>query len=243
MPEGGALLIETSQRRFSDQGGDRTAPRPGRYVCLSVTDTGEGFTEEARQHAFEPFFTTKPAGRGTGLGLATIYGIATDADGDIRLYSEPGVGTTVRVYLPAADAVTAAAAAPGYGPAEIDGAGRTVLLVEDEVQLRVVTARILECHNYRVWAADSPHDALAMIHGDAEADLLLTDVVMPGMSGLQLAEQAAAVRPQLRHLFMSGFPRDLWERGEIDRDQPMLEKPFDSEQLLRKVSEALAQGD
>jgi signal transduction histidine kinase/CheY-like chemotaxis protein len=243
MPEGGTLLIETSQRRFSDQGGDGTAPRPGRYVCLSVTDTGEGFTEEARQHAFEPFFTTKPAGRGTGLGLATIYGIATDADGDIRLYSEPGVGTTVRVYLPAADAVTAAAAAPGYGPAEIDGAGRTVLLVEDEVQLRVVTARILECHNYRVWAADSPHDALAMIHGDAQADLLLTDVVMPGMSGLQLAEQAAAVRPQLRHLFMSGFPRDLWERGEIDRDQPMLEKPFDSEQLLRKVSEALAQGD
>jgi signal transduction histidine kinase len=243
MPDGGALLIETSQRQFSDQEGDQTAPRPGRYMCLSVTDTGTGFTEEARQHAFEPFFTTKPAGRGTGLGLATIYGIVTDADGDIRLYSERGVGATVRVYLPAADAATAAGADPAHGSAEIDGAGRTVLLVEDEPQLREVTARILERHNYRVRAADSPHHALAMIHGDAQADLLLTDVVMPGMSGLQLAEQAAAVRPQLRHLFMSGFPPGLWERGEIDQDLPIIEKPFDSEQLLRKVSEALTQGD
>jgi signal transduction histidine kinase/CheY-like chemotaxis protein len=242
MPDGGTLLIETSQRLFRDQEEDQTAPRPGRYMCLSVTDTGMGFTEEARQHAFEPFFTTKPAGRGTGLGLATIYGIVKDADGDILLYSEPGVGTTVRVYLPAADDAAAAAAAPAHGPAEVDGAGRTVLLVEDELQLRQVTARILERHNYRVRAADSPHHALAMIRGDAQADLLLTDVVMPGMSGLQLAEQAATVRPHLRHLFMSGFPRDVWERGEIDRDEPMIEKPFDSEQLLRKVSEALAQG-
>ena len=243
MPDGGALLIETSQRRLSDQEGDQAAPRPGRYMCLSVTDTGTGFTEEARQHAFEPFFTTKPAGRGTGLGLATIYGIVTDAGGDIRLYSECGLGATVRVYLPAADTATTAAADPDHGSAETDGAGRTVLLVEDEPQLRQVTARILERHNYRVRAADSPHHALAMINGDAQADLLLTNMVMPGMSGLQLAEQAAAVRPHLRHLFMSGFPPGLWERGEIDQDLPIIEKPFGAEQLLQKVSEALARGD
>jgi signal transduction histidine kinase/CheY-like chemotaxis protein len=239
MPDGGPLLIETSQPRFSDQEADETAPRPGRYACLGVTDTGTGFTEQARQHAFEPFFTTKPAGRGTGLGLATVYGIAKDAGGDVRLYSEPGFGTTVRVYLPLADA-TEAVASPAHCPAEIDGAGRTVLLVEDEPQLRQVTARILERHNYRVRVAETPHDALAMVRGEEQADLLLTDVVMPEMSGLQLAEQAAAVRPHLRHLFMSGFPRDFWERGQIDRDLPIVEKPFDAGRLLSKVSEALA---
>jgi two-component system, cell cycle sensor histidine kinase and response regulator CckA len=238
MPEGGSLLIETSQHEFHDEGNG--APGPGRYVCLSVTDTGAGFTEEARQHVFEPFFTTKPAGRGTGLGLATIYGIAKEAGGDIQLLSELGVGTTIRVYLPeAGDQVGVAAAGPAGSLAGTDGEGRTVLLVEDEPQLRQVTARILEHHNYRMRVADNPHDALAMIRDDARVELLITDVVMPGMSGLALAEKATAVRPQLRFLFMSGFPRDLWERGEIDRDLPIIEKPFDAEQLLRRVGEAL----
>jgi len=238
MPDGGSLLIETSQRRFSDGKGDATAPARGRYVCLSVTDTGTGFTEEARQHVFEPFFTTKPAGRGTGLGLATIYRIVKDAGGDIRLYSEPGIGTTVRVYIPQADdGAEASTAACANDPAE--GAGRTVLLVEDEPQLRQVTARILERHNYRVRAAENPHDALAVLRSGAPAGLLLTDVVMPEMSGLQLAEQATALRPDLRLLFMSGFPRDVWERGGIDRDLSIIEKPFDAEQLLQAVSETL----
>src|SRR5579859_5457511 len=238
MPDGGSLLIETSQRRFSDGKGDATAPARGRYVCLSVTDTGTGFTEEARQHVFEPFFSTKPAGRGTGLGLATIYRIVKDAGGDIRLYSEPGIGTTVRVYIPQADdGAEASTAARANDPAE--GAGRTVLLVEDEPQLRQVTARILERHNYRVRAAENPHDALAVLRSGAPAGLLLTDVVMPEMSGLQLAEQATALRPDLRLLFMSGFPRDVWERGGIDRDLSIIEKPFDAEQLLQAVSETL----
>jgi CheY-like chemotaxis protein len=190
---------------------------------------------------FEPFFTTKPTGRGTGLGLATIYGIIKDAGGDIQLYSERGIGTTVRVYIPEAGDDTAAAIAASSSPVQPDGAGRTVVLVEDEPQLRQITARILERHNYRLRVAESPHDALAMIREDARVELLLTDVVMPGMSGLQLAEQAASLRPHLRLLFMSGFPRDLWERGEIDRDLVILEKPFDSGQLLQRVSEALSQ--
>jgi nitrogen-specific signal transduction histidine kinase len=238
MPEGGSLLIETSAREF---GAEATMPGPGRYVCLSVTDTGTGFTEEARLHVFEPFFTTKPAGRGTGLGLATIYGIAKEAGGDIELLSEFGMGTTIQVYLPeAGDAVGPAAEDPAGFHSRTAGQGRTVLLVEDEPQLRQVTARILERHDYRLRVADNPHEALAMIRTDDRVELLITDVVMPGMSGLQLAERATAVRPQLRFLFMSGFPRDLWERGEIDRDLPIIEKPFDAELLLRRVSEVLA---
>jgi CheY-like chemotaxis protein len=205
-----------------------------------VTDTGTGFTDEARQHVFEPFFTTKPVGRGTGLGLATSYGIARDVGGDIQLYSEPGMGTTLRVYIPVAERAAAAVAAPATSPARLGGAGRTVLLVEDEPQLREVTARILERHEYRLRVAGSPEDALAVIRAGAKVDLLLTDIVMPGMSGLQLARQAAALRPRLRALFMSGFPRDLWERGEADRDLAIIEKPFDAEQLLRKVSEVLS---
>ena len=115
--------------------------------------------------------------------------------------------------------------------------GRTVLLVEDEPQLRQVTARVLERHNYRLLVAENPQDALAVIRGNAKVDLLLTDVVMPGMSGLQLAEHTAALRPDLHILFISGFPGGLWERGEIDRDL-ILDKPFDSEHLLRKVSKS-----
>jgi signal transduction histidine kinase/ActR/RegA family two-component response regulator len=241
MPDGGSLLIQTSEHQFNDVEGHGTTPGPGHYVCLSVTDTGTGFTDEARQHVFEPFYTTKPIGRGTGLGLATIYGIVKDAGGDIQLYSEPGMGTTMRVYIPVVgDDGTAAIAACSSGPAETEGAGRTVLLVEDEPQLRQITARILERQQYRLRVAENPQDALAVLRSDAPVDLLLTDVVMPGMSGLQLAEQAAAVRPRLRLLFMSGFPRDLWERGEIDRELAFIEKPFDSEHLLRTVSEVLS---
>jgi signal transduction histidine kinase len=240
MPDGGSLLIETSQRQFSDEEGNAVTPKPGRYVCLSVTDTGTGFTDEARKHVFEPFFTTKPTGRGTGLGLATIYGIVTDAGGDVRLHTEAGVGTTVRVYLPeVAGDVPVATAGPAARPATIDGAARTVLLVEDEPQLRQITARTLERHNYRVRAVENAQEALAVLQGDTPVALLLTDVVMPGMSGLQLAQRAADLRPQLRLLFMSGFPRDLWEQGEIDSDLTIIEKPFDAEQLLRKVSEVL----
>jgi signal transduction histidine kinase len=240
MPDGGSLLIETSQREFGDEESNAITPKPGRYVCLSVSDTGTGFTDEARKHVFEPFFTTKPAGRGTGLGLATIYGIVTDAGGDIRLYTESGVGTTVRVYLPeVAGEAPVATAGPAASPAAPQGAGRTVLLVEDEPQLREITARTLERQGYRVRAVENGQEAVAVLEGDTPVALLLTDVVMPGMSGLQLAQRAADLRPHLRLLFMSGFPRDLWEQGEIGCNLTIIEKPFDAEQLLRKVSAVL----
>jgi signal transduction histidine kinase len=240
MPDGGSLLIETSQREFDNEESNAITPKPGRYVCLSVSDTGTGFTDEARKHVFEPFFTTKPAGRGTGLGLATIYGIVTDAGGDIRLYTERGVGTTVRVYLPEVTGeATVATAGPAASPVTLEGAGRTVLLVEDEPQLRQITARTLERQGYRVRAVENGQEAVAVLEGDTPVALLLTDVVMPGMSGLQLARRAADLRPHLRLLFMSGFPRDLWEQGEIGCDLAIIEKPFDAEQLLRTVAVVL----
>jgi signal transduction histidine kinase len=235
MPDGGLLLIQTAVREFPATEAEGLTPDPGRYVCISVTDTGSGFSDEAREHAFEPFFTTKPVGRGTGLGLATVHGIVTDAGGSIRLYSEAGVGTTVRVYLPIAE--QPANPAVSEAAADLDGGGRTVLLVEDEPQLRLGTARVLARHNYRVLTVEQADQAVSVIENGEPISVLLTDVVMPGMSGLTLAEEAARLRPELRVLFMSGFPRDLWERGEVDRSLTLIEKPFDAAQLLRRLAE------
>jgi signal transduction histidine kinase/CheY-like chemotaxis protein len=239
MQDGGTLLIETSERNVSDDDQDAPAPKRGRYVSLRVSDSGTGFTEEARKHAFEPFFTTKPRGRGTGLGLATVYEIAQSAGGDVALYSEAGVGTSVRVYLPAVDED----ATVGDATADLalpEGDGRTVLVVEDEPQLRHITARMLERHNYRVRAVENPHDAVRLLETDTPIALLLTDVVMPGMAGPQLAERASALRSDLRVLYMSGFPQDLWDQGEIDPDVQLIEKPFGVEELLRNVADALS---
>ena len=207
-------------------------------MCLAVSDTGTGFTDEARTHAFEPFFTTKPIGSGTGLGLATVHEIAKTAGGYSTLYSEWGVGSTMRIYLPAADE-----SAPSGHVATVPvpaAYGCTILVVEDEPQLREIVSRMIQSHGYRVRAAESALDALRLLETDVRIDLLLTDVVMPGISGPKLTEQAKALRPELRVLYMSGYPQDLWERGGIDPGALMIEKPFDAEQLLRKITEAIA---
>ena len=238
MPRGGVLLISTTEHEFK---GDEVAPataQPGRYVCLAVSDTGSGLTDDARRHAFEPFFTTKPVGSGTGLGLATVLGIAKDAGGGATLESERGHGTTVRVYFPVSGD-GALTSAPARDPVVPESLRRAILVVEDEPQLRKITSRTLERHGFRAITVESAHDALALLKTDAPIALLLTDVVMPGISGLQLAEAATALRPSLRILFMSGFPRDLWERGDIDPDLPLIEKPFEAEGLLHKVAEVL----
>jgi signal transduction histidine kinase len=239
MSGGGVLRITTSDHLFNGRKADAATPHAGQYVCLAVSDTGTGLTDEARRHAFEPFFTTKPVGRGTGLGLATVHGIAKDAGGGAALSSEAGLGTTVRVYLPASvdgSIITA----PAAGPMLLEGAGRTILVVEDEPQLREIASRMLERHGFRALTVESPDKALALLETDSRIALLLTDVVMPGMSGLQLAERATALYPALRILFMSGFPRDLWERGEIDPELPLIEKPFDADVLARKLAEVLS---
>jgi two-component system cell cycle sensor histidine kinase/response regulator CckA len=238
MPGGGVLLISTTDRDFADGLAEQATLVAGHYVCLAVSDTGSGLTEEARRHAFEPFFTTKPVGSGTGLGLATVHGIAKDAGGVATLASETGQGTTVRVYFPASGD-GASQWAPAAKPVLLQGLGRTILVVEDEPQLREITARTLGRDGFRAITVESPNEAVALLKTDMEIALLLTDVVMPGMSGLQLAETATTLRPSLRILFMSGFPRDLWERGEIDPDLPLIEKPFEPEALLHKLADVL----
>ena len=238
MPGGGVLLISTADYDSIDGMREAPALRSGHYVCLAVSDTGTGLTDDARRHAFEPFFTTKPVGSGTGLGLATVHGIAKDAGGSAALYSVTGEGTTVRVYIPASgNGATINATARDI--MLLDGAGRTILLVEDEPQLREITSRTLERHGFRALTVESPDEAVALLKTDAPIALLLTDVVMPGMSGLHLAEAATTIRPALRILFMSGFPRDLWERDEIDPDLALIEKPFEAEALLQKLSDVL----
>ena len=228
MPGGGVLTIETR----NDDGA----------VMLAVTDDGHGMEPEVARRAFEPFFTTRPKGQGTGLGLATAYGAVTDAGGSIDIESAPGEGTTVRIRLPAA-----AGADPEPGPAEHPPptvAGESVLLVEDEDAVRDVVLRQLDGCGYRVRAAASPHEALRLFTAEPDAfDLLLTDVVMPGMSGTQLASRVREARPGLPVLFMSGYTAGPAPGGHaLPRDGSLLHKPFRRSDLLTAVRRALHGG-
>jgi two-component system cell cycle sensor histidine kinase/response regulator CckA len=240
MPDGGTLVIEANPARLD---GHEVSMQPalptGSYARLLVSDTGEGMPPEVADHIFEPFFTTKPRGQGTGLGLSTVYGIVTEAGGSINVFSEPGVGTTFRVYLPvtAYDGVPAAAPAVPARPPR--GDGRTVLVVEDEPALARVVARILTGGGYRVLSALNGPKALAM-HAEHECDLLLTDVIMPEMSGRRLADLIRGRRPDLPVLYMSGYSNGLLGTTNVlGQDIAFIEKPFTRDELLRKVHEVL----
>jgi two-component system cell cycle sensor histidine kinase/response regulator CckA len=211
---------------------------PGPYVCLSVSDTGHGMTREVQARVFEPFFTTKEPGKGTGLGLATTYGIVKHSRGFIRLQSEPGQGTTIRILLPGVvgdldEPETSSPVSPG---------SETVLLVEDDPGLRELVAELLETNGYRVIAAETPAQAIS-IAGDrqhAVIDLLLTDVVMPGLNGRELALRVRELRPALRVLFMSGYTADVIARTSVsDAGVAFISKPFKEETLTRKIREVL----
>jgi len=211
----------------------------GQYVLLAVTDSGTGMSREVRERAFEPFFTTKGPGEGTGLGLATVYGVVKDAGGEIRLMSEPGMGTSLTVLLPAA---AAGAARPEIiHDAPPGGAGLVILVVEDDDAVRGVVTRMLTRGEYQVTAAATAKDALEIITNPAaHIDILLTDVVMPDIAGVQLAERARAARPGLPVLLMSGYtagslPGAMIATGEL----PLLRKPFDAATLLQRLHEAL----
>ena len=225
MPSGGNLVIDTS--RHDDR------------VCLRVSDSGRGMKPDVLERAFEPFFTTKASGEGTGLGLATVYGIVTQAGGDVSIASEPGLGTTVTVLLPAGVRVDAAAAAPR--PVGTRGHGETLLVVEDEAALRDVAGRILSGAGYRVLAAEGGVEALALAaRHDGEIDLLLSDVVMPGMLGKEVAERLVLDRPGTRVLYMSGYAQPvLHSQGTLDPGVALLEKPFTANDLLTAVRERL----
>jgi PAS domain S-box-containing protein len=241
MPAGGRLLLETANVDMRDAyPSHHPGLAPGDYVMLVVTDTGSGMAPEVLDHVFEPFFTTKPTGQGTGLGLATVYGIVKQSEGDVWVYSEPGRGTTFKVYLPSTTAAAEDRPA-ALEPAPSARAGATVLLVEDEPALRDLVLETLAEAGYTVIAASRADEALDRAAGHAEPiDLLLTDVIMPGMSGPALARRLLELRPALRVVFMSGYTANtLGQQGVNEQD--VLEKPFSPSTLLRKL-EAVLQG-
>ncbi|WP_052721140.1 PAS domain S-box protein [Actinoplanes rectilineatus] len=235
MPTGGSLTVDTA---VVDVGDDATDTAPGRYVRLRVADTGTGMPKEVIDKAFEPFFTTKPSGQGTGLGLATVYGIVTQAGGTVRIHSAAGLGTTFTILLPATE-VEAQEADAEDDAAGLTGHGATVLVVEDEDALREVTCRILRRGGYTVLAAGSGDEALRLA-GENPVDVLLTDVIMPGMLGKDLATAVATRRPGTRVVFMSGYAQPvLTTHGTLTADVHLIEKPFTSAELMRALHDEL----
>ena len=240
MPTGGTLTIDTENITVdADTIAGGSKARQGRNVRLRVSDSGTGMAPEVAQHAFEPFFTTKPEGGGTGLGLATVYGILTQADGSVRIYSEPGTGTTFTVMLPA----TAEAAAPVAKPAPYQRVpkGETVLIVEDEAALREVTRRIFTRNGYTVITAADGLEALDIAANHVgEIHLLVTDVIMPHMLGKDVAQQIRQIKPEIEVLFMSGYARPvLASQGRLEPGVALVEKPFSESDLLAMAGQVL----
>jgi PAS domain S-box-containing protein len=240
MPRGGELVLETAAVELD--GGFRqqtVAIQPGPYIMLAVTDTGEGMAAEVLDRVFEPFFTTKDPGRGTGLGLSTAYGIVKQSGGYIFGYSEPGEGTSFKVYLPLVPAVRE--------PQEVvepqrngQARGETILVVEDEEPVRRLIGQILESRGYAVLQAASGREALSVCRSDRRIDLVISDVVMPDMRGPDLGKILADLRPDTRVLYMSGYPgQAIAHRGELPDGTPFLEKPFTQDVLTRTVRDLL----
>jgi CheY-like chemotaxis protein len=241
MRSGGILTIETANLALDEEyAAQRPSLRVGRYVLLRVSDTGEGMPAEVLQHAWEPFFTTKGKGEGSGLGLATVYGIITQAGGDVQLNSVVGGGTTVSLLLPATDQPFAMAPAPAE-PRQWAVRDGTVLVVEDEEALREVACRIMSRHGYDVLQAASGAEALRVAESHpGRIDLLLTDVIMPRMLGKEVAERIIRLRPEIRVLYMSGYAHPvLASQGTLEEGVILVEKPFSEANLLEKVHEVM----
>jgi CheY-like chemotaxis protein len=241
LPNGGRVTVEVDEATLgAAYGRDHAAVRPGSYVVLAVSDNGVGMSPQVRDRVFEPFFTTKEMGRGTGLGLATVYGIVKQSGGFIWVYSEPGQGTTFKVYLP----LEHAPEAPGPRIKPPARGCETVLLVEDEDAVRELAVEVLQDAGYRVLQAPSAARAIEMAGEHPGAiDLVVTDVVMPGLGGRELGEQLVASRPGLKVLFMSGYTDDvILRRGVLSSSAAFIEKPFSPEGLARKVREVLDGG-
>jgi hypothetical protein len=239
MPGGGTLSVTTGVR---DIGPAAVAGlEPGRYARMEISDTGIGMAKEVLDRIFEPFFTTKPKGCGTGLGLATVYGIITRARGHLEVRSEPGAGATFTILLPA----TGRDVVAGSGTRADPGAGgETVLVVEDEPAMLEVTRRILSRNGYQVLAASNGREAIEVAAGHPERiDVLLSDVVMPGMPGKDAAERIAAIRPEVKVLFMSGYTHGLLDtHGVMTPGVNLIEKPFTEKSLLAKLRQVIAAG-
>ena len=244
MPAGGTLTLTTGTTDIdATDPASRTGVVPGRYACMKVSDTGAGMTKEVIDRAFEPFFTTKSRGQGTGLGLASVYGIITQARGHVRVYSEPGIGTTFTILLPA----TGHDAVPARAPtsASACGTGETILVVEDEPAMREVTRRILSRGGYQVITAANGREAIQVAtNHDGGIDVLVSDIVMPQMLGQEAAERIRALRPGVKVLFMSGYTRGLLDsKGIAAGDVNLIEKPFTEESLLTRLRQVIAGED
>ena len=244
MPQGGRISIETKNVDLDENYTSEHAPVvAGRYVMLAVTDTGVGMNADTKEHAFDPFFTTKDPGKGTGLGLATVYGIVKQSGGYVWIYSEPARGTALKLYFPEVSAAAAFGSSPEYQPTKKtpNRGSETILLVEDEEAVRGLACRILERQGYRVIAAQHGRDAMEIATNEAgQIDLVLTDVVMPGMNGRGLVERLAGIRPSIKSLYMSGYTDDdIIRRGFIEPSKSFLQKPFTSEALLETVRKVL----
>jgi len=239
MPRGGKLTISTSNVTIDQESHFRNRTLAvGEYVLIALSDNGVGMSEDVKTHLFEPFFTTKGLGKGTGLGLATCYGIICQSNGDIRVYSEPNSGTTFKIYLPRTDALPEAAL-----PAEaklLPNGTESILVVEDDSAVRRLAVIILRERGYAVQESSNAFEALELIRKNSRLDLVITDVIMPQMSGKDLYDQIKNQLPQTRVLLMSGYTDDaLAHHGVLDEGLCFLEKPFSPSRLARKVREVL----
>ncbi len=244
MPSGGRLTIELANKVLDDDYARSHAEvTAGDYAMLAVSDTGHGMSPEVAARVFEPFYTTKEDGKGTGLGLAMVFGFVKQSNGHVKIYSEPGQGTTVRIYLPRALSAPAAVLQRATEPLDLPRGSATVLVVEDEPGVREIAASILADLGYRVLEASDGEEALRVFAAQAaDVDLLLTDVVLPGaLRGRDVAERITAIRPEVRTLFMSGYTENsIVHNGRLDDGIRFIGKPFKREQLARKVADALA---
>jgi two-component system cell cycle sensor histidine kinase/response regulator CckA len=243
MPDGGTLTIETRALTVSADEVAGATLKPGRWACLTVTDSGPGIPRDVLEHVFEPFFTTKDVGKGTGLGLATVHGIIGQAGGEVRVYSEPGMGASFKVYLPALEASGSVPQPQPAAPPERLGGHETVLLCEDEPAVGALLERVLTRAGYEVLNCAAPDEALrAAAEHTGSIDILVTDVIMPGLTGPQLAERLVAEHGTLRTLFLSGYTADvIRDRGHLPPGSAFLEKPFEPPALLTAVRALLAE--
>ena len=240
MPGGGRLMVETTEVDLDEHYAGTQGINAGRYVTLSVSDTGSGMDPEVAKKAFEPFFSTKPRGEGSGLGLATVFGIVIQANGHASIYSEPGIGTTVRIYLPSVEgpaSVRSAARKASVGPVK----GETILLVEDEEIVRQPAGRFLANAGYQMLVAEDPEAAISLAERhEGKIDLLLTDVVMPGMTGKEMALKLLVERPDMKVIYISGYSEDvIVHQGAVEQGVVLVQKPFTAETLLSRVRDVL----
>jgi len=242
MPQGGKLTIETCNAHLDNAYAARQREvTPGQYVCICVTDTGDGMTPEVITRAFDPFFTTKPVGQGTGLGLSMIYGFARQSEGYAKIYSEVGKGTTVKLYLPrfhGNDEDHSIGLEAEHSP--VHNAGETILLVEDERVVRALVAEVLQELGYSVLeAADGP-TAVKLLDSERRIDLLVTDIGLPGLNGRQVADTARKLRPELKVLFMTGYAENAAvSSGFLEPGMQMITKPFPMKTLSSRVGDLI----